>query len=186
MSINEVRAAVTAKVWREIAGSGIDVSAVDRADMDKLVGMVVDAALAEVDAQLGAMNTASRAKAGAQTVFVAEPEGMGDEKVLWEGRPFLSLVTNYIITNQRVRIIEGLIGKDYEDIELVRVQDVDFKQSIAERALNLGDIFILSHDPSNPEAVLRNVENPKNVHEILRRAVIDARKAYGLRYREEM
>ncbi len=183
MSINEVRAAVTARVWREIAGSGIDVSAIDRTDMDKLVGMVVDAALAEVDAQLDTMNADARLP---QTVFLAEPEGTGEEEVLWEGRPFLSLVTKYIITNERVRIIEGFIGKDYEDIELVRIQDVDFKQSVAERALNLGDIFILSHDPSDPKVVLRNVESPKDVHETLRRAVINARKAYGLRYREEM
>ncbi len=175
MSINEMRSAVTAKVWREIAGSGIDISAVDRADMDKLVTMVVDAALAEVDAQLGKLNVAQKT----QSV-------PAEEQILWEGRPFLSLVTKYIITNQRVRVIEGLIGKDYEDIELVRVQDMDFKQSIAERAMNLGDIFIRSHDPSDPMMVLRNVQNPKAVHEILRRAVIQARKDYGLRYREEM
>lgn len=183
MSINEVRAAVTAKVWREIARSGIDISAIDRADMDTLVSITVDAALTAVDAQLGMVNTGVQT---AQMVFLAEPEGTGEEEILWEGRPFLSLVTKYIITNERVRLIEGLIGKDYEDIELVRIQDVDFKQSITERALNLGDIFIMSHDPSNPEVVLRNVENPKSVHEILRRAVINARKAYGLRYREEM
>ncbi len=179
MSINKMRSAVTAKVWREIANSGIDISAVDRADMDKLVALVVNAALAEVDAQLGNLNEK------AQTAS-AEKWQHTEEQILWEGRPFLSLVTNYIITNQRVRIIEGLIGKEYEDIELVRVQDVDFKQSIAERAMNLGDIFIRSHDPSNPDVVLRNVQNPKDVHEILRRAVIQARKDYGLRYREEM
>ncbi|HFB52279.1 MAG TPA: PH domain-containing protein, partial [Anaerolineae bacterium] len=156
MSINEMRAAVTAKVWREIANSGIDVSAVDRTDMDKLVGLVVDAALAEVDAQLGSSNAVRMANSAP-----AKWQN-SDEQILWEGRPFLSLVTDYIITNQRVRIIEGLLGKNYEDIELVRVQDVDFKQSISERAMNLGDIFIRSHDPSNPEVILRNVQNPKD------------------------
>lgn len=185
MSIGEIRTAVTAKVWREVASSGVDLSGVDRAALDKLVETLVDAALAEVDAQLGAINTQTR-EAGATVVTVDNVQAAGDEQVLWEGRPFLSLVTNYVITNERVRIIEGLIGKNYEDIELVRIQDVDFKQSIAERALNLGDIFILSHDPSEPNTVLRNVEDPKGVHEILRRAVINARKAYGLRYREEM
>jgi len=181
MSINEMRAAVTARVWREIASSGINISAIDRADMDKLVSLVVDAALAEVDAQLGNLNVAPKAQSAP-----VENWQHAEEKILWEGRPFLSLVTNYVITNQRVRIIEGLIGKNYEDIELVRMQDMDFKQSISERAMNLGDIFIRSHDPSDPVMVLRNVQNPKEVHEILRRAVLQARKDYGLRYREEM
>ncbi len=185
MSINEVRSAVTAKVWREITNSGIDVSAIDRADMDKLVVLVVDASLTEVDAQMEALNADARS-GGTNIILPDTVKGTGEEKILWEGRPFLSLVTNYIVTNQRVRIIQGLIGKNYEDTELVRVQDVDFKQSIAERAMNLGDIFIRSHDPSNPEVILRNVQNPKDVHEILRRAVIQARKDYGLRYREEM
>ncbi len=178
MSINQIQTTVTARVWQAIAQSGIDISGVDRGDMDKLVQIVVDAALEAVDDQLNSVASATPA-----AKFTG---GGAEEQVLWEGRPFLSLTLRYVITNERVRIIEGLLGKNYEDIELVRVQDVDFKQSMTERALNLGDIFIASHDPSNPQMVLKNVQNPKDVHEILRRAVIDARKTYGLRYREEM
>ena len=108
------------------------------------------------------------------------------EKVLWEGRPFLSLNTRYVITNERVRIVEGILGKDREDIELVRIQDIDQSQSISERLLNIGDILIRSHDTTNPQAVIRNVKDPQAVHEILRRAVLDARKRHKLVYREEM
>lgn len=176
--INHMQTAVTAKVWQAIAHSGIDVSAVSRDDMETLVRLTVDAALEAADAELA--QTTDRLPAASA---LAED---GEEQILWEGRPFLSLTLNYVITNERVRIIHGLIGKDYEDIELVRVQDVDFKQSMTERAMNLGDIFIASHDPSDPEATLKNVTDPKKVHEILRRAVIKARKQYGLRYREEM
>jgi hypothetical protein len=78
------------------------------------------------------------------------------------------------------------LGKEYNDIELVRVQEVDFKQTMTERALNLGDIYLTSHDPSHPKAILENVRDPKEVHEILRRAVIKARKKHHLSYREEM
>ncbi|NIP27538.1 MAG: PH domain-containing protein, partial [Phycisphaerae bacterium] len=79
-----------------------------------------------------------------------------EEEILWEGRPFLSVSTHYIITTQRVRIIQGLLGKDREDIELIRIQDIDQSQSLRERLLNLGDITIRGHDTSHPKAVLNN------------------------------
>jgi len=168
MSNNQLQSTVTAKVWKTIAKSGIDLSGVDQNNLDKLVQLVVDAALEEVDDQLEQIykDIAARERAEADKspapapVSSAADDDDEAEVILWEGRPFLSLVVNYVITTERVRIIEGLVGKTYEDIELVRVQDVDFKQTMSERALNLGDISILSHDPSEPSALLRNVKDP--------------------------
>jgi uncharacterized membrane protein YdbT with pleckstrin-like domain len=108
------------------------------------------------------------------------------EKVLWEGRPYLSLRVHYQITNERIRITKGMLGKDREDIELVRVQDIDVSQGMTERALGIGDINIRSHDQSHPHVKLNNVANPTEVHEILRRAMLKARKKYNVTFREEM
>jgi uncharacterized membrane protein YdbT with pleckstrin-like domain len=108
------------------------------------------------------------------------------EDILWEGRPFLSLVLDYTITDERIRITEGLLGKRRENIELVRVQDLDYSQTFSDRLLNLGDITIRSHDTSHPQIVLKNVRDPEQVYEILRRAVLHARKKHGFTYREEM
>jgi hypothetical protein len=52
--------------------------------------------------------------------------------------------------------------------------------------LNLGDISIRGQDSSHPKAVLNNVSDPQAVHELLRKAILAARKTYGLTYREEM
>lgn len=180
MSVNQVQSAVTARVWRAIAQSGLDVSGVSREDMNKLVDIVVDAALEEVDAQLTQVNQQD----AAPTASSGEAES--EEVVLWEGRPFLSLTVHYKITNERVRVTEGLLGKNREDIELVRIQDIDYQQTLAERAFSLGDIHIVSHDPSRPEVTLENIKDPHQVHEILRRAVLKAREKHGLYYREEM
>ena len=179
MSTKHLQPSVTAGVWRAIAQSGIDVSNINREDLDQLVRIVVDAALEEVDAQFEEFNQTQTASENNEDVDT-------DEQILWQGRPFLSLTLTYVITNERVRIIDGLFGKSYQDIELVRVQDVDFKQSLTERALHLGDIYIASHDPSAPAVVLQNVKDPQTVHETLRRAVINARKVHKLSYREEM
>ena len=177
MNINEARARIKARSWQALAQSDVDLKTYDQNALDSLIGIVTDAALLELDEEIAnsIVQTAGR--------DVVEEDG---EKVLWEGRPFLSLNTRYVITNERVRIFEGMLAKDREDIELVRVQDIDQSQSISERLLNIGDIHLRSHDRSHPETVLRNVKGPQEVHEILRRAVLDARKRHKLTYREEM
>lgn len=198
MNISETRARITARIWEGVAQSGVDLSVLDKEQSDKLVGAISDAVLGELDILLGeAAPAPSEAVTAALTPSPAPEEGSAvgtdpvpddgiDERVLWEGRPFLSIRVHYQITTERVRIVEGIVGKEREDIELVRVQDIDQRQSVGERIAGIGDIFIRSHDPSSPAVVLRNVREPLEVHEILRRAVLNARRRHNLTYREEM
>lgn len=176
MDINEARTRIKARAWQNLAKSDIQVTEYDETDLENLIAVVTDAALLELDEEIG------------QSVKASEPEAFaGDsEKLLWEGRPFLSLNTRYIVTTERLRLEEGLLSKERQDIELVRIQDIDQSQSVSERLLNIGDLHIKSHDRDRPEVVLRNVKEPEDVHEILRRAVLDARKRHKLTYREEM
>jgi hypothetical protein len=182
MSINEMRAKIKGSVWQAIAKSGVDVSALPQAQMDKLVGGITEGVLQEID------NVLSQATGKPGSLAVAEADEADDEseQILWEGRPFLSLTVQYQITSERIRIIEGMLGKEYRDVELVRIQDVDHKQNLTERTFNIGDVFIRSHDVTDPEIVLNNVTDPKEVHEIVRRAVLKARKKHKMSYREEM
>lgn len=184
MSYNQIQTAVTAKVWQAIVQSNLDVSGLPREDMNKLVDLVVDAALEEVDSQLEAVSQPNSTPQPLDAAEVATDNT--DEELLWAGRPFLSLTLTYTITSERIKIKEGLIGKEATDIELVRVQAMDFKQSLTERALNIGDVFLTTHDPNNPKVTLENIREPEKVHEILRRAVLKAREKYRLHYREEM
>lgn len=176
LNIAEARARIKARAWRNLAQSELDVKDYDQNVLDDIISLVSDAALLELDEGLAATSDKT----------AGESFSDSDEKVLWEGRPFLSLNTHYVITSERIRIVEGMLGKDREDVELVRVQDVDQSQSVSERLLNIGDLHIQSHDRSHPTITLRNIKDPLQVHEILRRAVLDARKRHKLTYREEM
>lgn len=182
MSLKESHGRIKAQVWKAIAKSELDLGAVPESELDALVELVTDAALIEIDNELG---KSSQMEAMPEPGNYIESQGE-KELVLWSGRPFLSIVTEFIITNERVRIISGLLGKDREDIELIRIQDIDQKQALSDRILQIGDIVILSHDSSDPRAILHNVKDPQKVHELLRRAVLEARKKHGLIYREEM
>jgi hypothetical protein len=187
MSLNEIHARIKSRVWKEIAHSTIDLSSLEKETVETLVEVVTEAALLEMDDVMS--QSLAEGKADPETAAGMPDQSIFEdqkEDVLWEGRPFLSLVFQYTITDERIRITEGLLGKARDNIELVRIQDMSYSQTFSERLLNLGDITIRSHDPSRPTIVLRNITDPESVYEILRRAVLNARKKHGFTYREEM
>jgi hypothetical protein len=177
MSIEELRAQVIGSIWQAIAQSGVDLSSVPQDQQEKIVNKIADGVMVTMDAIMEEQ----------MPITTTEDEvDDADERVLWKGRPFLSLMENYTITSERLKIITGLVSKHVENFELIRVQDIDFKQGMGERMVGVGDITIRGHDPSNPEIVLRNVSKPEEVYEIMRKAWLDARKRHGLQFREYM
>lgn len=187
MALNEAHARIKARIWQAIAQSELDLSTLDNATRESLVDLVTEAALLEMNSEMD-RSLAEEGKQLQTTADMPEASVFDDAKedVLWEGRPFLSLTLHYTITDERIRITEGLLGRSRENIELVRVQDIDYSQTFGERLFKLGDITIRSHDRSHPLVILKNISDPENVYEILRRAVLHARKKHNLIYREEM
>ena len=183
MTIKETQARIKARVWQSIAQADLDLSALDKATLESFVELVTESALMEINNELDASLPVPTKATSSETVDEEDEFG---EEVLWQGRPFLSLTLNYTITSERIKITSGLLGKAHENVELIRVQDVDHSQTFGERILKIGDISIRSHDPSNPAIVLRNIQDPDKVYEILRRAVLNARKRHNFSYREEM
>ncbi len=174
MNLDQNRARVLAAVWQAIAQSGVDLSAVPRDQQDRLVATIADNLFSTVNQMLD------------EVAPQVSAEISGEERVLWEGRPFLSIAERYVVTTERVRIYRGLIGRTVDDIELVRLQDIDFTQNAGERMFGIGDIHLRGADPSTPEVTLRNVHQPEEVRELIRRAWLDARKRYGVSFREQM
>jgi len=177
MSIDKLRAQVISSIWQAIAQSGVDLSSVSQDQQEKLVGKIADGVMVTMDSIME--------EEMPLTTTEDEVDEL-DERVLWKGRPFLSLVENYTITSERLKIITGLVSRHVENFELIRIQDIDFKQGMGERMIDIGDINIRGHDPSNPNIVLRNVSKPEEVYEIMRKAWLDARKRHGLQFREYM
>ena len=180
MTIEQTRASVTGRIWQSIAQSGVDTAAIPRDQLEKLVGTIADDVLLTMNELLE--HTEGAPSPATESVVQSGAE----EQTLWEGRPFLSISEHYLVTTERVRITKGLFGKDREDIELFRVKDIDHTQAMSERMFNIGDITLRSADASDPEIVLRNVANPEQVHEIIRRAMLEARKRHRVGFRDEM
>jgi hypothetical protein len=181
MTIDQMRNAVKNRIWQAMTISGVNLSAIAKADLDKLVEQISREVLLELDELLNEDAAVPELRAAPAPASVAD-----GEKVLWEGRPFLSLVEHYRVTNERVRILTGLLGRQHEDIEFARVKDVDWKQGVSERILGIGDILLNTADATRPQAVLRNVKHPEQVHEIVRRAMLEIRKKYHIIFEQEM
>ena len=182
MSINEVKTNIKARVWKAVAQAELDVSGLSKESLEVLIDLVAEVAMLESDKELDK----SIATRNVETAVTPDILDDAKEDILWEGRPFLSISLHYTITDERIRVTEGFLGKARENVELIRIQDIDYSQTLSERILNLGDINVRSHDPSNPIITLKNIKDPEQVYEILRRAVLHARKKHNFTYREEM
>lgn len=76
--------------------------------------------------------------------------------------------TVYTITNQRVMIESGILSKSLSEIDLRYIDDSNFYQSVMARFLGIGNVTIISSDKSTPMYVLRNIQDPRAVREMIR------------------
>ncbi len=204
MSLEKNRERVAARIRQSIRQSGVDVSAIAPDQEERLVNTVSDGMLLEFDSMLSELATKHAAPdvsasstlaststvssspglpAGTTAAGMALAESHGEE-ILWEGRPFLSLGELYRVTSDRIRMFTGLLARDVENIELIRLQDIDYHQGVSERIFGIGDIYLNSVDASHPVVTLRNVQNPEAVADIIRKAWMESRKRRGVVFRD--
>jgi len=151
LSIDKTRGQVIRSVWQAIALSGVDLSSVSQDQQEKLVNKIVDSGLVTMDSILDEEMP---------LVTTEDEVDENDERLLWKRRPSLSVVENYPVTTERSKLTTGLASRHVENFELIRIQDIDFKQGITERMFAIGDVTIRGRDPSNSDIVLRNVSKP--------------------------
>jgi len=177
MTIEQSRSKIIAGIWQGVAQSGVDLATIPQEQQEKLVSKIADSVMITLNSMLDEVIETGE--------FHTEQDD-SEEQVVWQGRPFLSPFERYIITTERIKLIKGWLGHNVENYELIRMQDMDWSQGVSERMVGVGDITIRGQDPSDPEIVLRNVSKPEEVYETLRKVWLEARKRYGLQFREYM
>jgi uncharacterized membrane protein YdbT with pleckstrin-like domain len=79
------------------------------------------------------------------------------------------LSTRYRLTNYRLFKSTGILSRDHNEIELVRVDDVSVHQNLIQRIFNVGVITVIApHDQTEPRLELYGIENPIEVKELIR------------------
>ena len=115
-----------------------------------------------------------------------------EEKILWQGKPSAIMDkakgklnnVEYIITNERIRIKHGLIGKKEDEIDLVRINDIKVDQGIKDRVQGVGKVIVTTTDTLNPILTLESIKEPHEVKEILRKAIREEKERQNVRYHE--
>jgi hypothetical protein len=186
MQRDEIRQIVSTQFFQSLAETGVQITALPQDQLQAITAAMADSVFAAIAAVEDENLGAPASYAAAAPVYSEGPMEEVAEKEIWRGRPYLTVGTIYEITTQRIRVIKGILGNRIEEVELVRVRDTKFKQHLGERMLDVGDITVLSTDPTMPELVLHNVKNPVEVRELIRKAVIEEKNRRGLRYREDM
>ena len=86
----------------------------------------------------------------------------------------------YKITRKLIEREQGVLTKRIDALDLSRVKDVELKQSIMERILNIGTIEVFSSDQVSPVLFIEAIPNPRPVYEQLRDAVIAIAQKRGV------
>lgn len=116
----------------------------------------------------------------------------GGERLLWNGRPSwlwsprMALTIRYRLTNQRLVVETGFVGRHTEEIDLYRINDVSVKQNPFERMVGMGDIDLTAADASTPHRVLYNIGDPIRVKDLVREAARQERDRRRVLMREDV
>ncbi|WP_019199487.1 PH domain-containing protein [Afipia birgiae] len=91
--------------------------------------------------------------------------------------------TKYTITNQRIKIQEGIIFRTSDEIELYRIKDVKVHYSILNQLFDIGIVTLLSSDPTTKHQSLRMfyVQKARDIRETVRNLVEQSRRRRGVR-----
>jgi uncharacterized membrane protein YdbT with pleckstrin-like domain len=81
------------------------------------------------------------------------------------------LQTTYSITNQRLTIETGLLAKDLHQTRLERIQNVNARQSLAERALGIGTVDFDTAGETQFDFSFRGVSDPRRIVRTVDRAL---------------
>jgi hypothetical protein len=114
------------------------------------------------------------------------------ERQLWRGRPSwlwsprMALTVRYRLTNQRLIMETGFIGRHTEEIDLYRINDVAVKQNALERMVGMGDIDLTAADATTPHRVLHNIGDPIRVKDLVREAARQERDRRRVLMREDV
>lgn len=176
MNKDQIRDIVNRSFYSSLEESESDLGALPPGQLQALVRAMSDSMYAVLE---------GLEEEGTPPVPVADSADPEEERILWSGKPLMTLGERYELTTQRLRIYRGVWSRHIEEIDLVRVRETKVNQHLGERMLNVGDVTIISTDKINPELVLNNVKEPLEVREAIRKAYLAEQERRGLRYREE-
>ena len=83
--------------------------------------------------------------------------------------------TRYELTSERLKMRQGVLNKELDELELYRVRDHKLEQPFFLRIFSLGNITLRTADTSHPYIVLRAIHDGEHVLDLIRKHVEECR-----------
>lgn len=98
-------------------------------------------------------------------------------------RYLLVRTMRYEVTSQRFRVTAGVLSRRIEEVELYRVKDSAFAQSLFQRLFGLGSVSLVTSDATTQVALIESIPArvAKDLREQIRGLVEDLRDAKRVR-----
>jgi uncharacterized membrane protein YdbT with pleckstrin-like domain len=91
------------------------------------------------------------------------------------------VATTYTITNRRLNIKRGIISREIQETRLERVQNVNYRQSVYQRVMQIGDVDFDTAASDDYNFVFAGVANPGDVvHRVDQATGADVAGSQGL------
>ncbi len=90
------------------------------------------------------------------------------------------LTVTYTITNQRLTIHTGLLSRDMHETRLERVQNVNSRQSLLERLLQVGTVDFDTAAGADYDFTFRGVSDPRRIVRTVDRALQELGRPPGV------
>lgn len=79
--------------------------------------------------------------------------------------------TLYVMTNERVMTKRGILGRNYEDMPLRMITNIDVRQSVGQRMLGYGNVIFSSQSGSRDDVIWKYVPDPLRVRRLAQEAM---------------
>jgi uncharacterized membrane protein YdbT with pleckstrin-like domain len=73
------------------------------------------------------------------------------------------VATTYTITNRRLNIKRGIVSREVQETRLERVQNVNYRQSVYQRVMQIGDVDFDTAATDDYNFIFAGVANPADV-----------------------
>jgi uncharacterized membrane protein YdbT with pleckstrin-like domain len=91
------------------------------------------------------------------------------------------VATTYTITNRRLNIKRGIVSREIQETRLERVQNVNYRQSVYQRVMQIGDVDFDTAATDDYNFVFVGVANPADVvHRVDQATGTGAAGSHGL------
>lgn len=85
--------------------------------------------------------------------------------------------TKYRVSTRTIDIEEGVLSRRINTLQLWRVRDVVFEQSLTQRMLGVASLRLVVHDDTSPKVMLAGLTNGRAVFEEVKTAIDLARQS---------